>query len=121
MHQLIDKKNKIIYIQECFYETHLTTSQIAHLNQRFAGDSLIVADCAEPRLISELKAKGNNIVPTIKGAGSVTYGIALLQDYDLVIDEEQDYLRIEQLHIILRLHSQQCTYQIAQPSLKKDF
>lgn len=40
---------------------------------------------------------------------------------NLVIDEEIDYLRIEQLHIILRLHSQQCTYQISQPSLKKDF
>ena len=81
----IDKKNKIIYIQECFYETHLTTSQIAHLNQRFAGDSLIVADSAEPRLISEL-SRDCNIVPAIKGQGSITFGISLLQDFGLVID-----------------------------------
>ena len=26
-------------------------------------------------------------MPTIKGQGSVTYGIALLQDFDLIIDE----------------------------------
>ena len=83
----IDKKNKIIYIQECFYETHLTTSQIAHLNQRFAQDNLIVADSAEPRLISEL-SRDCNIVPAIKGQGSITFGISLLQDFDLVIDPE---------------------------------
>ncbi len=84
----IDASNKRIYVRQHIYQTGLQTSHIFNLNVQFAGDSLIVADCAEPRLISELKAKGNNIVPTIKGAGSVTYGIALLQDYDLVIDEE---------------------------------
>lgn len=83
----IDSVNKIIYCKLHFYKTNLTTSQIATLNKQFAGDSLIVADSAEPRLISELRAS-NNIVPTIKGQGSVTYGIALLQDYDLVIDPE---------------------------------
>ena len=83
----IDKNNKKIYIKECFTKTHLTTSQIAHLNQRFAGDSLIVADSAEPRLISEL-SRDCNIVPAIKGQGSITFGISLLQDYDLIIDPE---------------------------------
>jgi phage terminase large subunit len=83
----IDKNNKKIYIKECFTKTHLTTSQIAHLNQRFAGDSLIVADSAEPRLISEI-SRDCNIVPAIKGQGSITFGISLLQDYDLIIDPE---------------------------------
>ena len=81
----IDKTNKIIYVKECIHQTHLTTSQIAHLNQRFAGDSLIVADSAEPRLISEL-SRDCNIVPAIKGQGSITFGISLLQDFGLVID-----------------------------------
>jgi phage terminase large subunit len=83
----IDKNNKKIYIKECFTKTHLTTSQIAHLNQRFANDSLIVADSAEPRLISEL-SRDCNIVPAIKGQGSITFGISLLQDFDLIIDPE---------------------------------
>jgi phage terminase large subunit len=83
----IDKNNKKIYIKECFTKTHLTTSQIAHLNQRFAGDNLIVADSAEPRLISEI-SRDCNIVPAIKGQGSITFGISLLQDYDLIIDPE---------------------------------
>ena len=84
----IDKKNKRIYLKEHLYQTNLTTSQIAEINNKICGNSLIVSDCAEPRLIAELKSKKNNIVEAIKGQGSVTYGIALLQDYDLVIDSE---------------------------------
>jgi phage terminase large subunit len=81
----IDKQNKKIYLKECFYLPRLTTSEIAKLNKQYAGENLIVADSAEPRLITELKAHCN-IVPSIKGQGSITYGISLLQDYDLIID-----------------------------------
>ena len=84
----IDKDNKKIYIKQHVYKTHLTSSNIAELDKQFAKDSLIIADSADPRLINEIKSKGVNIEPTIKGAGSITYGIALLQDYDLVIDSE---------------------------------
>ena len=56
------------------------------LNQKFAGNSLIVADSADPRLISSLSSQGSNIIPTIKGQGSVIFGISLLQDYDLIVD-----------------------------------
>lgn len=83
----IDKDNKIIYVQLCFYQTKLTTSEIAILNKKFAGDNLIVGDSAEPRLISEL-SRHNKVVAAIKGQGSITYGISLLQDYDLIIEED---------------------------------
>ena len=83
----IDKSNKVIYVQLCFYQPKLTTSEIAVLNKKFAANNLIVGDSAEPRLITELSAHCN-IVPAIKGQGSITYGISLLQDYDLVIDPE---------------------------------
>ena len=84
----IDKANRIIYIRLHIYQTNLTTSQLYQLNKNFAKDSLIVADCAEPRLINELYDKGLNIVPAIKGSDSVKFGIALLQDYELIIDED---------------------------------
>ena len=84
----IDSTNKTIYLKLHYYKPNLTTSQIAELNNRIADNALIVADSAEPRLISELLAKGNNILPTIKGAGSVTFGISMMQDYDLIIDPE---------------------------------
>ncbi len=83
----IDTTNKTIYLKECFYLTQLTTSQIAELNLKHAKTELIVGDSAEPRLITEVKSKGCNLVPAIKGQGSITYGISLLQDYDLIIDE----------------------------------
>ena len=88
----IDKGNKKIYIKLHYYKPNLTTTQIARLNTQIAGDSLIVADSAEPRLIKELKGKNNNITEAIKGQGSVTLGIALLQDYDLIVSPDSTEL-----------------------------
>lgn len=84
----IDVTNKTIYLKECFYIKGLTTTEIARLNLQHAKENLIIGDSAEKRLIYELKQKGCNIVESIKGQGSITYGIALLQDYDLIVDEQ---------------------------------
>lgn len=84
----IDKTNKIIYVKLCYYKTQMTTTDIASANEREAGKSMIIADSAEPRLISELKGKGNNVKEAVKGAGSVSAGIARLQDYHIVVDPE---------------------------------
>lgn len=84
----IDSTNKIIYLKECFYLKSLTTTQIAELNLKHANNSLIIGDSAEKRLIYELKQKGCNIKESIKGPGSITYGISLLQDYDLIVDQQ---------------------------------
>lgn len=87
----INTSTKTIYLKECFYLPRLTTSQIAELNQKHAKDGLIVGDSAEPRLITELK-RYCNVKPSIKGQGSVTYGISLLQDYDLVVSPDSTNL-----------------------------
>lgn len=87
----IDKANKRIYLRECFYLTGLTTSEILRLNKQYAGNGLIVGDSAEPRLIAELRRECN-IKEAIKGQGSVTYGISLMQDYDLIIDPDSTNL-----------------------------
>ena len=83
----IDKSKRKIYIKECFYKTKLTTTDIALLNLEYAKKNLIIADSAEPRLIAELKSKGCNIKATEKGAGSISAGIALMQDYELIVEE----------------------------------
>jgi len=88
----IDSTNKRIYLKECFYLQRLTTSQIAQLNLKHAREGLIVGDSAEPRLLSEIKAKGCNVRPSIKGQGSITYGISLLQDYDIIVSPESTNL-----------------------------
>ena len=91
----IDRANKKIYIKLHLYQTGLTTSDLYEINKRVAGDSLTIADSAEPRLINELRAKGLNILEAVKGQGSVTHGISILQDYDLVIDPESIELHKE--------------------------
>lgn len=83
----IDKKNETIYLKEHLYQSELTTSQLAKIFKRIAGDKLIVADSAEGRLIDEIKAIGINIKQCKKGAGSVIQGIKLMQDYKLIIDD----------------------------------
>jgi phage terminase large subunit len=82
----IDKTKRKIYIKEHLYKPKLTTSEIAQINKRVCAKSLIVADSAEPRLIAELQSQGCNIIATAKGAGSITAGLALMQDYELIIE-----------------------------------
>jgi phage terminase large subunit len=84
----IDRKTKTIYLKECFYLVGLNTGQLFELNTQYAGKSLIVADSAEPRLIAELKQRRLNIIETEKGQGSVTAGISLMLEYNIVIDPE---------------------------------
>ena len=91
----IDKKKKIIYAKEHLYKPKLTTSDIAHINLSICKRSLIVGDSAEPRLIDELSAKGCNIVGAEKGAGSISLGIALLQDYEIVVEDNSTNLAKE--------------------------
>ena len=95
----IDRDRKIIYVQLCFYLKALTTSDLRTLYRKHAGDSLIIADSSEVRLIHELK-NTCNIVPSIKGQGSVTFGIAMIQDYDLVIHNDD-----QAVHLVKELNN----------------
>lgn len=81
----IDKKNKLIYLDECIYDNKLTTDNLINRVKHYVGRSEIVADNSSNRLIEELKRAGLNIRPCIKGAGSVEEGIKLLQDYKLIV------------------------------------
>ena len=84
----IDKTRKIIWIREHIYKAGLSTTNIFEMCRRIAGKQLVVCDNSEPRLISELKTKGLNITPTIKKKGSIITGIALMQDYDIIVDDK---------------------------------
>ena len=81
----VDKDRKQIYCKELLYKTGLTTSQIYDDNYRYCGaNNLIIADSAEPRLISELQSRGLNIKGIKKP--TIIERIALVQDYELIID-----------------------------------
>lgn len=82
----IDKNKRKIYVKEHLYKPKLTTSEIAVINKQVCGGGLIVADSAEPRLIAELQSQRCNIIATEKGAGSITAGLALMQDFEIVLE-----------------------------------
>ena len=82
----IDMKLKRIYVDLKLYQAGLSTDKIYQAILK-EPKGLIVADSAEPRLISELKAKGVNIEACTKGADSVRAGILTLLDYELVVTE----------------------------------
>jgi phage terminase large subunit len=86
----IDKGKKRIYAKEYLYKASLTTSDIYHENMRYCNRSLIVADSAEPRLIQELKSRGLNIKGIKKP--TIIERIALVQDYELIVDSESSNL-----------------------------
>ncbi len=83
----IDKQKKIIYVNECFCRQGMTTSEIELENKRYATNKLIIGDSSEPRLIEELNRKGMNIKGAVKGEGSVSGGIAMMQDYKIVVTD----------------------------------
>lgn len=82
----INKNQKKIYLQECFWEIGLNTGQLFDLNRQHANNELIVGDSAEPRLIHELHSRGLNIIESEKGTGSVTAGISIMSEYEIIID-----------------------------------
>lgn len=82
----IDLKNKRIFVKECLHKVGLTTSQIFEENLLHCGKSLIIADSAEPRLISELRSRGLNIKGIEKP--KIIDRIALLQDWEIIIDPD---------------------------------
>lgn len=81
----IDKKNKIIYLDEKLYKAGLTTTELYNIMKPECDNKEIIADNSEPRLIDELYSMGLNIDVCVKGAGSVAEGITLMQDYKLII------------------------------------
>jgi phage terminase large subunit len=87
----IDKDKKIIYCKELLYKVGLNTTDIYNENNRYCGErNLIIADSAEPRLISELKARGLNIKGIDKP--KIMDRIALVQDYQMIIDPDSTNL-----------------------------
>lgn len=85
----INQKHKRIYVKSCYGKPSMSTNAIYLANLFYTGiDSEIVADSAEPRLISEVKNLGLNMISATKGPGSVTSDIKAMQDYEIIVDPD---------------------------------
>jgi phage terminase large subunit len=82
----IDKKHKKIYLKEHIYRNGLKSHELAIIILDKVGQSLIIADSAEPRLIADLRHLGVNIKAVKKG--TIESGITRMQDYHLVVSPE---------------------------------
>lgn len=84
----LDIEGDTLYIVDEHYQTGMHTKDIARMiKKKGYGKTHIIADCAEDRLISELKHDhGLKITKSHKGKGSVNKGIDDLQSLRIVCD-----------------------------------
>ncbi len=84
----VNERLRKVYVKECFNLNNLQVFELkTAISIHTKAWELIVADSANPRLITELK-KEFNIKGVEKKPGSVLDGIRLVQDYEIVTDKE---------------------------------
>ena len=79
----IDKQRKLIYLKEHIYQNGLKVNDLANLIKAKVGKKLIISE-VDPRLTTDLKARGCNILPHKKG--KIETGITIMQDYKLIVE-----------------------------------
>jgi len=85
----VDNRLRKIYVDELAYQNKLSTSQLLKIViEKTNKNELIVADSSRPRTINDFKSEGINILPSVKGRGSVLSGIKKIQDYELIITKQ---------------------------------
>lgn len=82
----IDKTKKKIYLKEHIYRNGLKSHELAKIVLDKIGNTLIIADSAEPRLIEDLRHTGVNIRPVKKG--TIESGVTRMQDFELIVSSE---------------------------------
>lgn len=109
--KVIDNTSDVLYREEIYingvheYDYHkLEASSDATVHTLYFSDSSEWADNIQKQVAMQLVDTGNGI-----------------QIIGITTKKEINYLEAEHLHILLRLSSQKCIYQIAEPALKKEF
>ena len=86
----ITPKTGLWYVRRVWGSTGKTNDEIARqLKNMGLQKCRIIADCAEPKSIAELKNAGIvNIRPSVKGRDSVIHGIQKMQQFNIVVNPE---------------------------------
>ncbi len=84
---ILCRQSKKLYVTDEIYERGLTAPKLSQIiKDRGYGRARIIADCAEPRLIDELRSMGiRNIRASRKGAGSILHGIDCVGRYEIIV------------------------------------
>ena len=90
----VDKKKRLLYVEEKFFAKNLSTDQLINLYKSHTEpNKIIVCDSAELRLINDLRKAGLKATPSVKKAGSVVAGIKKIQGYKIIVcGESPNYI-----------------------------
>jgi phage terminase large subunit len=90
----VDKKRKIIYASEELYKKGNSTTQLTDILKEVVNpsNSVIIADSADPRTITDLRSKNINCIAAKKGPDSIRSGIKRIQDYEIIVTSESTNL-----------------------------
>ena len=89
----IDKTKKKIYVKEHLYRKGIKSHELATIILDRVQNKLIIADSAEPRLISDLQSLGVNIQAVKKG--TIESGISRMQDYEIIVEPNSNNIAKE--------------------------
>jgi phage terminase large subunit len=91
----IDRKHQIIYVDELIYKNNNSADQLKMLMApHIERGELVIADCADKRMISEL-SRYFNIRPVQKGKWTVADALKMMQGYEIVITNNSHNLAKE--------------------------
>ncbi len=87
----VKKKGNNLYVRELFYETGLLNNDIADKIKEIREDTTrSIWDKAEEKSIFELRFMGLDAWYSEKGAGSISYGIQKMHQFNILIHEDSD-------------------------------
>ena len=87
------KAGDTLFLQELMYERGLVTSDIVDRLKRLSFNrEEIYCDSAEGRLIEEIYRSGLNAKPVKKGPDSITFGISVMKNFNIIVDSKSQNL-----------------------------
>ena len=81
----LDRKKKIIYVFDEWYQAGMTDDELLRVSKQFVGNHYVICDSAEPKTIDFLVMNNVKAVGAVKGADSINRGIRWLQGYKVII------------------------------------
>lgn len=85
-----DRARETIYLMDEIYQKKLTNEASGNIIiQRGYKDAYITCDSAEPKSVADYRAMGLPAKATVKGPGSIDYGMKWLQRRKIVIDRKR--------------------------------
>jgi len=84
---IVDLENKVIYVFDEHYEKRLSNKKIAEfIKKKGYSKEKIIADCAEPKSIDELRSEGlQRMRAAQKGKDSILAGIQFIQEFTVMV------------------------------------